>query len=61
MSVFVRCDGCGEVLPSDGRAIGGERKTAPRDGILPSDRFDWCVRCAHVAFTAVRDANRGRT
>ncbi len=60
MSNFRRCDGCGRELGTLGkprRVIHGER--VPKmmgGGGLPAGEFDWCERCAQIAFSAVEVA-----
>ena len=70
MSMIPHCDGCGAQLSlrpggSDEnddhplRRIHGERTDASHVDDLPAtgQDFDWCGKCAVVAFAAVRDAN----
>lgn len=71
MSNQIHCDGCGTRLSlrSGGhddddnypiRRIHGERTDANRGQYpLPDNDFDWCGKCATVAFAAV-DAETGR-
>jgi hypothetical protein len=68
VSVQIVCNGCDEVLqasealasPANKVAITGERSNGMHGGGLPSGRFDWCVRCARIAFLAVEDAKLRR-
>lgn len=73
MTMFPHCDGCGAQLSArsgghvDGpeehmplRRIHGERTDGSRgQDPLPDGEFDWCGKCAVVAFAAVRDAIAG--
>lgn len=65
MSQFTRCDGCGTELsrPRSGdrkpeRVIHGERTNGMGGGGLPDGEFDWCGRCAAIAFDAVAEYKR---
>ena len=62
MSQAIHCDGCGAELgslPLRERLIHGQRDEHSGQGMrpLPDGGFDWCERCAKVAFQAVLDAN----
>jgi ribosomal protein S12 len=69
MSTQLICDGCGVVLFVVGeRSVGtsvleakelivrGERANDLMGGDLPSGEFHWCMRCAKIAFSAIKDA-----
>jgi hypothetical protein len=69
MATKLICDGCGAVLFVVGEnsvgtgileakelTVRGERTTMRIDGGLPEGEFHWCMRCAKVAFEAVKDA-----
>jgi hypothetical protein len=68
MSQVTKCDGCGVRLtpyPINYRAghrecvISGRRANDMLGGRpLPDGQFDWCEKCALVAFIAVEDAQR---
>jgi hypothetical protein len=55
VSTYLRCDGCGaELSAKRPRVIRGERADGMRGGShLPDGKFDWCMACTVVAFTAV--------
>lgn len=54
------CDGCGMKFDSyDDPAITGKRADDRRGDELPEGRFDWCRKCAVIAFKAVRQIGWG--
>lgn len=58
MSIIVRCNGCQQELSvnSNKIVIKGERANGLVGGYpLPDHDFDWCERCAMIAFRAVED------
>lgn len=62
--IQIHCDGCGATLrrnpgeQAPPAAINGQRVNGLAGGGLPNGRFDWCLRCAQIAFAAVK-APRG--
>lgn len=57
MSVKIYCDGCEQ--PIQDIVIGGYRADG-QTGVypLPDEGFDWCGRCADIAFKAVTTQGR---
>ncbi len=57
MSTRTYCDGCGRQLDPAGqpRAVRGEIAAGTRH-LAPLPVFDWCRRCAGIAFAAVSAA-----
>jgi hypothetical protein len=67
MSQEIRCDGCDVItskpgIREDSHTIHGERlpERSSGPGRIPMGEFDWCQRCAQIAFTAVAEAKRQR-
>lgn len=63
MSAKIICDGCDAVLEAEKgvrepRVITGMRANNLRGGGLPDADFDWCLRCAKIAFDAVKEQGR---
>ncbi|GAA0969868.1 hypothetical protein GCM10009555_017750 [Acrocarpospora macrocephala] len=61
MSLIVRCNGCGTEVDEmshgkdTGHALTGTRVGNVGGGGMPSGRFDLCVACGRIAFTAIRE------
>jgi hypothetical protein len=62
MSLQIICDGCGNAFDIDSAeiVINGDRANGLDGGGLPNGRFDWCLRCAQIAFKAVREELKNR-